>query len=192
MGTPVAGPLLCLVTLGVRRGELLGLTWDDVDFDAAQVAVRRTLEESSSGVMLKQPKTVCATRTLALHEVTAEALREHRRAQREMRLRHGPRYNVKKLVFSGADGEPWWSSNFARACRRVFDDAGLFRSRLHDLRHTHATMLLRAGVHPRVVSERLGHSSISMTLDTFSHVMPGMQAEAAERIDQSMRAALPG
>ena len=76
------------------------------------------------------------------------------------------------------------------ACRRVFDDTGLFALRLHDLRHTHATMLLRAGVHPKVVSERLGHSSISMTLDVYSHVMPGMQEEAAEKIDAGLRAAL--
>ena len=109
-----------------------------------------------------------------------------------MRLRLGPGFNAAELVFPGEDGEPWWSSNFARACRRVFDDAGLFRIRLHDLRHTHATMLLRAGVHPKVVSERLGHSSISLTLDVYSHVMPGMQREAAERIDESLRAALPG
>lgn len=101
-------------------------------------------------------------------------------------------FNAAELVFPGADGEPWWSSNFARACRRVFDDAGLFRARLHDLRHTHATMLLRQGIHPKVVSERLGHASIGITLDTYSHVMPGMQQEAAEKIDAGLRAALAG
>lgn len=88
---------------------------------------------------------------------------------------------VAGLVFPGDDGEPWWSSNFARACRRVFDDAGLIGSRLHDLRHAHATMLLRAGVRPKVVSERLGHSSISLTLDVYSHVMPGMQGGSKDR-----------
>ena len=125
-GTPVAVPLLCLVTLGVRRGELLGLTWPDVDFEQGQVSVRRTLEESSAGVILKEPKTARATRSLALPQITAEALREHRKVQLETRLRVGPGFNAAELVFPGADGELWWSSNFARACRRVFDDAGLF------------------------------------------------------------------
>ncbi len=190
--TTVEVPLLCLVTLGLRRGELLGLTWPDVDFEAAQVSVRRSLEESSAGVTLKPPKTQRSTRTLALPQVTVEALREHRRSQREERLRLGPSFNTRGLVFPGADGEPWWCSNFARACRRVFDGAGLARVRLHDLRHAHATMLLREGVHPKVVSERLGHASVALTMDVYSHVLPGMQREAAERIDESLRAALPG
>jgi integrase len=99
-----------------------------------------------------------------------------------MRLRVGPGFNSAELVFPGADGEPWWGSNFARVCRRVFDKAGI-ECRIHDLRHTHATMLLRQGVHPKVVSERLGHASIGITLDTYSHVMPGMQEEAAEKND---------
>jgi len=94
----------------------------------------------------------------------------------------GPGFNSAELVFPGADGEPWWGSNFARVYRRVFDKAGI-ECRIHDLRHTHATMLLRQGVHPKVVSERLGHASIGITLDTYSHVMPGMQEEAAEKND---------
>jgi len=111
--------------------------------------------------------------------------------QCEMRLRVGPGFNRGDLVFPGADGEPWWPSNFARACRRVFKKAGL-SSRLHDLRHTHATQLLRAGVNVKVISERLGHASIGITLETYSHVMPGMQEEAAEKIDAGLRAALAG
>ena len=103
----------------------------------------------------------------------------------------GARFKSHDLVFPGADGEPWWPSNFARASRRVFKKAGL-SSRLHDLRHTHATMLLRQGVHPKVVQERLGHAAIGITLDTYSHVMPGMQGEAAEKISTGMRAALAG
>ena len=106
-----------------------------------------------------------------------------------MRLRVGPGFNRGDLVFPGADGEPWWPSCFARACRRVFKKAGL-ECRIHDLRHTHATMLLRQGVHPKVLQERLGHASIGITLDTYSHVMPSMQEEAAEKIDAGLRAAL--
>jgi integrase len=190
-GTPVAVPLLCLLTLGVRRGELLGLQWGDIDFEAGQVSVRRTLEESSAGVILKEPKTVRGSRTLALPQVTAEALREHRKAQLEMRLRGGPGFNAGELVFPKADGEPWRPSTFAAACRRVFKRAGL-TCRLHDLRHTMATMLLRQGVHPKVVQERLGHANVSITLDIYSHVAPNMQQAAAEKIDAGMRKALAG
>ena len=190
-GTSVAVPLLCLLTLGVRRGELLGLTWPDIDFEQGQIAVRRTLEESSAGVHLKEPKTARASRTMALPQVTAQALREHRKAQLEMRLRVGPGFNAGELVFPGADGEPWWGSNFARACRRVFDKAGL-KCRIHDLRHTNASMLLRQGVHPKVVQERLGHANVGITLDVYSHVSPYMQSDAADKIDAEMRKAMAG
>jgi integrase len=190
-GTSVAVPLLCLVTLGVRRGELLGLRWPDVDFEASQVSVRRTLEESSAGVTLKEPKTARASRTIALPQITAAALREHRKAQYEMRLRVGPSFNSHDLVFPGADGEPWWGSNFAHVCRRVFKAAGI-SCRIHDLRHTHATMLLRQGVHPKVVQERLGHANVGIILDIYSHVPPHMQSDAAEKIDAGMRKALAG
>ena len=190
-GTSVAVPLLVLVTLGVRRGELLGLSWDDLDLEAGRLSVRRTLEESSGGVALKEPKTVRGARSIALPEVTVEALREQHKVQSEMRLRVGPGFNHRELVFPGADGEPWRPSTFAQACRRVFKRAGL-QCRLHDLRHTHATMLLRQGVHPKVVQERLGHANVGITLDTYSHVAPHMQEEAAARIDAGLRRALEG
>ena len=187
--TSVAVPLLCLLTIGVRRGELLGLRWSDVELEAGVLSVRRSLEESSSGAVLKEPKTAKGSRTIALPEVTIEALREHRKAQCELRVRVGPAYNSGELVFPGADGEPWWPSNFGRACRRVMKKAKL-DCRLHDLRHTHATMLLRQGVHPKVVQERLGHANIGITLDIYSHVAPHMQEEAAAKIDAGLRAAL--
>jgi Site-specific recombinase XerD len=99
--------------------------------------------------------------------------------------------NAALVAPGAADGSPWWSSGFDRAFRRAKKEAGI-DVRFHDLRHTHATQLLKAGVHPKVVSERLGHASISITLDTYSHVMPGMQEEAAEKIDAGLRAALAG
>lgn len=106
-----------------------------------------------------------------------------------MNLRVGPGFNSGELVYPGEDGEPWWGSNFARACRRVFEKAGI-SCRIHDLRHTHATMLLRQGVHPKVVQERLGHANVGITLDIYLHVSPHMQSDAAEKIDAGMRAAL--
>jgi integrase len=190
-GTPVAVPLLCLLTLGVRRGEALAFTWPNVDLERGQVTICRTLEESSGGLAFKEPKSARGARTIALPQITVEALREHRRAQLEMRLRVGPGFNAGELVFPRADGEPWKPSAFASNCRTVFKKAGL-ACRLHDLRHTHATMLLRQGVHPKVVQERLGRANVSITLDIYSHVSPHMQTDAAERIDAGMRKALAG
>jgi len=175
----------------VRRGELLGLQWDDVDLEARTVSVRRTLEESSAGVHLKQPKTARSSRTIALPASTVDALRVHHAAQQRARLAAGKEFNKLDLVFPAVDGDPWKPSTFAAACRRVFKKAGL-TCRLHDLRHTHATMLLRQGVHPKVVQERLGHANVGITLDIYSHVSPHMQSDAAERIDAGMRKALAG
>jgi len=190
-GTRVAVPLLVLVSLGVRRGELLGLQWGDVDLEAHALSVRRALEESSAGVHLKQPKTVRSSRTIALPASTVDALRVHHAARQRARLAAGAEFNRLDLVFPGPDGEPWRPSTFAAACRRVFKKAGL-TCRLHDLRHTHATMLLCQGVHPKVVQERLGHANVSTTLNIYSHVAPNMQQEAAEKIDEALAAALAG
>jgi len=190
-GTRVAVPLLVLVSLGVRRGELLGLQWDDVDLEARNISVRRTLEESSAGVHLKQPKTVRSSRMVAVPASTVDALRAHHAGQQHARLAAGTEFNALGLVFPGPDGELWRPSTFAAACRRAFKRAGL-TCRLHDLRHTHATMLLRQGVHPKVVQERLGHANVSITLDIYSHCTANMQQEAAEKIDEALAAALAG
>src|SRR5450756_811211 len=190
-GSRVAVPLLVLVSLGVRRGELLALQWDDVDLEASTVSVRRTLEESSAGVHLKQPKTVRSSRAIVLPASTVAALRVHHAAQQRARLAAGKASNKLDLVFPGPDGEPWRPSTFAAACRRAFKRAGL-TCRLHDLRHTHATLLLRQGVHPKVVQERLGHANVSITLDIYSHCTANMQQEAAEKIDEALRGVLAG
>ena len=190
-GARVAVPLLVLVSLGLRRGELLALQWADVNLEARTVSVRRTLEESSAGVLLKEPKTVRSSRTIALPASTVAALRTHHTAQQRARLAGGKAFNKLDLVFPGRDGEPWKPSAFASNCRTVFKKAGL-TCRLHDLRHTQATMLLRQGVHPKVVQERLGHANVSITLDIYSHCTANMQQEAAEKIDEALAAALAG
>jgi integrase len=190
-GSRVAVPLLVLVSLGVRRGELLALQWADVDLEASTVSVRRTLEESSAGVHLKQPKTVRSSRTIALPASTVAALRAHHAAQQRARLAGDKESNKLGLVFPGLDGEPWKPSAFASNCRVVFKKAGL-TCRLHDLRHTQATMLLRQGVHPKVVQERLGHANVSITLDIYSHCTPNMQQEAAAKVDEALAAVLAG
>jgi integrase len=172
-----------LATTGLRRGEALGLRWRDVDFDAGQLAVVQTLTTVGSETLISQPKSQRSRRTVYLDSETISVLKEHRRRQREDQLAVGAGWDrVSDLVFRdelGGSIHPDWLS---REFRRLVAVAGAPCIRLHDLRHTHATLALKAGVHPKVVSERLGHSSIAITLDLYSHVTPGIAREAADAV----------
>jgi integrase len=181
--TPLALPVLLAVTTGMRRGEILGLRWQDVDLDGGVVTVQQALEETRAGVRWKQPKTARGRRLVTLPTVAVEALRRYRE-QRELA---GPT-RPEGLAVTCGDGHPWRPDEFTRAFARAVRRAGLGPMRFHDLRHTHATLLLRQGVHPKIVSERLGHSTVGITLDTYSHVLPGMQEEAARKLDLALRA----
>lgn len=160
---------------GMRRGELLGLRWPDVDLDASRLSVQQQLVRADDQVVFGPPKTKAGRRSISLDSGTVIALRAHK-------LRQSPLSASKDLVFARGDGRPHdpdvISQQFAAAGRR----AGVKRIRLHDCRHTHASLLLEAGIHPKVVQERLGHSSVMVTLDRYSHVVPNMQDEAAARI----------
>jgi integrase len=165
---------------GVRRGELLGLRWRDVDLDAGRVSIVQTLVGKRQ---LSKPKTDKGQRNIALDTGTVAALREHRKRQLEERLAWGPAYQDQHdLVFCREDGSPLWPQSLSRAFERHAKQARLPAIRFHDLRHGHATLALLAGVHPKVVSERLGHASVGITLDTYSHAIPAMQADAAAKV----------
>lgn len=165
---------------GMRRSELLGLRWADIDLDRRTATVRQIVINGEHGYLLERDeKSVASGRTIHLSKRTVAMLAEHRRRQDEDREAAGPAWQNHDLVFAQADGR-WWnppaiSLAFGRAVKR----AGVPHIRLHDVRHTHASLLLAAGVNPKVVSERLGHSSVAFTLDTYAHVMPGQQAQAA-------------
>jgi integrase len=169
-------------TTGMRRGEVLGLRWRDTDLEAGVVQVVQQRVRGADGLTYGPPKTAKGRRRIDLDPVTHAGLREHRRRQVEDRIAFGPGYDDGDLVFARADGSPVdpdvVSTMFGRQSRRL----GLPRIRFHDLRHTHATLALSAGIHPKVVQERLGHSSVSITMDTYSHAIPAMQADAAVRI----------
>jgi integrase len=178
----------CLVYLalmtGLRQGELLGLRWQDVDLEASVLHVRQTCQWlPREGFIFRQPKTYRGTRPVALSRATVERLRQHRRRQLEGRLAKGPAYKDKDLVFANAMGAPVHPTNLRRAWLAVAREAGLGRLRFHDLRHAHASLLLQQGVHPKIVSERLGHSGVGITLDIYSHVLPSLQAQAADGLD---------
>ena len=167
---------------GLRRGELVGLRWDDIDLDAGRLTVRHTLLNIEGELVEGTPKTKRGLRSLDLDAATVAALRAHRTAQVETRLLVGPAYQDSGYVFTRPDGRPWNPESVAQVFDRLVARNGLRRIRFHDLRHTHASHLLAAGANPKVVSERLGHASVAFTLDVYSHVMPGQQADAAAAV----------
>jgi integrase len=173
---------LLLLTTGLRRGEALGLRWRDVDLVVRSLSVAQTLTDVGAELVFSSPKTTKGSRSVALDETTVEALKAHRRRQAQEQLVYGPDYEDSGLVFRNEDGSPISPNALSNHWKHVVKAAKVPKLRLHDLRHTHATLALAANVHPKVVSERLGHSTISITLDTYSHAIPAMQEEAAERV----------
>lgn len=169
-------------TTGLRRGEVLGLRWRDVDLDAGRLQVTQQRVRGADGLGYGTPKTAKGRRSVALDPATVASLRSHRARQVAERLAFGPAYQDDDLVFARADGSAHDPDGVSGTFERLARSAGVPRIRFHDLRHTHATLALSAGVHPKVVQERLGHASISMTLDTYSHAIPAMQEDAAARI----------
>jgi integrase len=179
------GPLVTVALLtGLRTGELLGLRWQDVDFDNCVLRVQQTCQWiAGEGFIFRQPKSHRSTRPVALSPDTVEILRQRRVASLEERLAAGTAYEDKGLVFADALGRPIHPSTLRQAWLGIVKASGMDRLRFHDLRHAHASLLMAQGVHPKIVSERLGHSSVSITLDIYSHVAPGLQAEAAAGLD---------
>ncbi len=170
---------------GLRPEEYLALQWKDVDFDKQTATVRRAvIRLPKSKWYFSEPKTKSSRRILPLPVSLVKELRTHRRKQNEERLKLGAAWQNHDLVFPSEVGTPSTHSNITQVFKRVLKNAKLRTSlRLYDLRHSHATLLLKAGVHAKVVSERLGHSTIALTLDVYSHVLPSMQAEAAAHLE---------
>jgi integrase len=183
-------PVLLAVTTGVRRGELLSIRWVDIDMDARTLIVRRSLQQTSDGISFKEPKTSRGIRSVALPQMTVDSLRRHRSEQARERIGAGPAYQENDWVCCMEDGRPWLPSSLTHAFTSHLSALDLAKVRFHDLGHSHASHLLRQGVHPKVVSERLGHSTVGITLDVYSHLMPGIQEEAAKRIDSALRTAI--
>jgi integrase len=169
------------LTTGLRRGELLGLSWRDIDFERGRLTVNRSLEETRGSLVLKPPKTRQSVRSLTLPQVTLEALRRHELQQKEDRLAAGPDYSDNGIVFADPTGLLQRPRNITKAFGDLVKRSGVRRISMHGLRHTHITELLRAGVHPKDVSERAGHSSVAFTLQRYAHALPDMQQDAADQ-----------
>ena len=172
------------ITTGAREGELLGLSWDDVNLQTGKMHIRRTLgRQAKKGLVLAEPKTERSRRTIHLTTLAIDALREHLSRQQQLKGFGEPGWNEHRLVFCNHVGKPFdHASTVNDYFRPLLVKAGLPLIRFHDLRHTAATLMLQLEVHPKVVQEMLGHSSIGITLDIYSHAIPTMQVGAAGRL----------
>ena len=175
------------LTLGLRQGEILGLRWADVDLVSGRLQVRHALQRFDGEYHLVEPKSARSRRTLVLPVVATASLERHRRQPQEERARAGEMWQEHGLVFASPIGRPLDSSSVTGALQRHLVRAGLRRQRFHALRHACASLLLSRGVSPRVVMEMLGHSQISLTMDTYSHVLPSLLSDAADQMDNLLR-----
>jgi integrase len=171
------------LALGLRQGEALGLRWKDVDLDAGQLHVRHALQRVDGDLVLVEPKTDRSRRTLRLPPAVVGALRRHRQRQEaELGAIPGP----TSFIFTSITGTPLDDSNVRKSFRQILARAGLPAIRFHDLRHSCATLLLAQGVPPRVIMDTLGHSSIRLTMNTYSHVLPELRDEAAAAMERAL------
>jgi integrase len=170
----------------MRRGELLGLKWDDIAFDTGRLSVQRSIGRAKGGLVIDAPKTARGRRQVKLIGPAIAALRAHKARQAEIRLREGPEWRDGGFVFTTSIGTVIDPRNLDDDYRRMVARAGLPMIRFHDLRHSAATTALLQNIHPKIVAEMLGHSRVSVTLDLYSHVLPDMQDEAAMKIEAAL------
>jgi integrase len=177
-------PVMLALATGLRRGELLALRWRNVDLDHGAIRVVQSLEQTKAGLRFKSTKSEKG-RGVALPSFAVAELRRHKQAQAEALLALGVRQSGDTLVCARVDGEPKQPASLTHEFTYLIGriGRGFPRVRFHDLRHTHATQLLASGVHPKVVQERLGHSTIAVTMDIYSHVTQTMQSEAVVKLD---------
>lgn len=183
-GTRLEAPAAIAIATGMRRGEILGLYWTDLSKNYESAQVSRTLQwTAAAGLCFERPKTARSRRMIVLPEFLRPYLKRQR-ADQDRRRDESSDWQETGLVIDRAEGMPWDPRSFTSTWRRFLTKAGFPLIRFHDLRHAHATLMLSKGVHPKIVSERLGHASIGITLDTYSHVLPSMQQDAADAFDE--------
>ena len=199
-------PVMLASTTGMRLGEISGLRWKDVDLDNKFIELKDQLQEVDNKLKLVSLKTASSKRKIILLDYTIDALKELKGNQEENNKYFGDKYNKAGYVVCQNNGEPYNPSYISRNYKRVMKEykhkvtmnnetkeLSLYELldipliRFHDLRHTHATILLKANIHPKIVAERLGHSDIKMTLQTYSHILPDMQQQAVDEINQIMK-----
>jgi len=184
-GSDMHLPVLIALHTGMRSGEILGLRWSDVDLEAGTLAVGNTLQAVDGELILREPKTVAGRRCIPLTADTVEALKERSAAQADYIETHDD-YSTEGLVVCREDGSPWHPSTFSAAWIRARKRAGV-TVRFHELRHTHASLLVRSGAHPKTLQERLGHSSAAFTMSVYAHLLPGVQEQAVADLEAMLK-----
>lgn len=180
-GHPLEALYILAVTTGLRKGELLGLQWKDIDLESKTLQVKRSLSFDKNGPILSTPKTAKSKRNIVLTSIAVGVLVKHKTKQEELKVKWDKDYD---LVFPNRAGKPRDRNGVInKSFKEIKRKGNLPDIRFHDLRHTCATLLLLKGVHPKIVQELLGHSSISITLDTYSHVLPNMQEKVVEAME---------
>jgi len=183
--TPYYAMFYTVLFTGMRRCEFLVLRWSDVDLLMCQISVTQTPHHLRDGSMVfRQPKTAKGRRMISLSPSLALVVKEYKEKQTLDRMMVGVKLKETDLVFCTPEGKPLLPDSISNAWVRIVKRAGLGHFRLHDARHTHASLLLKQGAHPKVVQERLGHATISTTLALYSHVTPGLQEAATKRFDE--------
>ena len=174
------------LAMGLRQGEALGLRWQDIDLEMGYLRISKQLQRVDGKFELVEPKTARSRRTIVMPPIVTQALKKHRERQVEERP-DGRLWNQLGLVFTRSDGEPLDGTVVTHDFHKVLSTAGLVQRRFHDLRHSCATLLLAQGVPARVVMEVLGHSQIAITMNTYTHVIPELRRDAAERMDSILQ-----
>jgi len=191
-GGRMYGMFVLLGTTGMRVGEALGLKWDDIDSPGRRLVIRRAQQRHTGrGLVMVEPKTARSRRTVHLTALAVEALEQHREYTKLLRAAARDRWRESGLVFTSTVGDGMEAGVVNDNLNRLLAKAGLPRIRVHDLRHTVATILLQGGAHPKLVQELLGHSTITLTLDTYSHVTPAMHQDLTRRLDAALSAQMP-
>jgi integrase len=169
-------------TTGMRRGEILGVRWTDLDLARRRLSVQQAIVSVAYAITVSTPKTARGKRSISLDPITVVALQHHRRRQQTERLNLGQPFNDLDLVFTREDGGPIHPDYFSQLFNRTVKKLGLPRIRLHDIRHTYASLGLAAGVPTKVMSERLGHATTAFTADVYTHVIPALEEAAADQV----------
>jgi integrase len=182
-GTDMYIPILLCVMVGLRRGEMLALRWEHIDFENKVISVKSNMVNGENGYIIKAPKSEAGIRDIQIGDEVINALKRAKTQYLADRLEQGVLFQDLQFIVRQPDGSPMSPDAMTRKWRRFIVAHNLPDIRLHDLRHSNATALIQAGVNPRVVQQRLGHSDVSITLNTYTHVLPDMDKDAAQKLD---------
>ena len=181
--TDIYIPIMIAISTGMRRGEILGLTWDNVDFNNNTIKIIKALYNTKNGLVFLEPKTIKSKRIINIPPTLCNILKEHKQKQEFLKNALQNEYKDNNLVCCIENGSPFNPDSFTPKFRKLLDSSNLPKIRFHDLRHSHASLLLSQGVQPKFISERLGHSNINITMDLYSHIYEATNKEIANNFD---------